>query len=148
MAAQLIMLAPTAPHFASELWAKFTQTPHRINETNADWQWDKDVLSQRWPAIDNEYKVDLLIKINGYENCTLKIAHNEIDNINQDKAFELALQMPSVISFLVDRKIHRINYIQYPGIEGILNIYADKIKSKSDDVEELLPVKGEKETIP
>lgn len=128
------MLAPAAPHFASELWSKFVCAPQRINETDADWNWDKDVLLQNWPLIDNEYKVDLLIKINGYENCSLKIEHNRIDSISQEKALDLALQEPSVISFLADRKIRTIDYVQYPGIEAILNIYADKIKSAQNEI--------------
>lgn len=138
------MLTPAAPHFASELWSKFNQAPNRINETNADWLWDKDVLSQRWPLIDDEYKVDLLIKINGYENCALKIPHNQIGNINEDKALDMALETPSVVSFLEDRRIRKTTYTQYPGIESILNIYADKVTNKQEEVAEPLPVKDER----
>lgn len=64
MASQLVMLAPMAPHFASELWAKFVSTPNRINEDSEDIKWTDDVLEQMWPNVDMEYNLDLIIKVN------------------------------------------------------------------------------------
>lgn len=62
LAAQIIMLAPIAPHFASELWAGFCSAPHRISN-DGEIQWDKDVLDQRWPDIDMEYEIKLKVKV-------------------------------------------------------------------------------------
>lgn len=57
------MIAPMAPHFASELWAKFTAAPNRINNHSMEIKWDENVLQQQWPDIDPDYKVDLIFKV-------------------------------------------------------------------------------------
>lgn len=140
LAAQLIMLAPMAPHFASELWSKFASAPHRLNPTNPEFQWDQDVLSQIWPEIDHNYKLDLTIKVNGFENCCIKIPRSNIDKVTHNDALDLAFNTNSVTSYLIDKKIRTTNFVLYPGIEAILNIYVDKVKqekpkatTKSDD---------------
>lgn len=53
-----------APHFASELWSKFLLVPNRLNSELAAIQWDKNVLEQSWPTVDNDYKLDLRFKVN------------------------------------------------------------------------------------
>lgn len=63
LASQIIMLAPMAPHFSSELWSKFVTVPHRLNASTPELQWERDVLAQRWPDIDADYKLDLTIKV-------------------------------------------------------------------------------------
>lgn len=63
LATQIIMLAPMAPHFASELWTKFTSVPNRTNTKISDIKWDLDVLEQTWPDVDMEYKLDLSVKV-------------------------------------------------------------------------------------
>lgn len=60
LAVQIIMLAPLAPHFASELWAAFCSAKHHlISETEV--QLDKDVMEQAWPEIDMNYNMVLQI---------------------------------------------------------------------------------------
>lgn len=58
LAVQLIMLAPLAPHFASELWAGFCSAPGRI-VNDGEIRWDKEVLEQNWPQIDMDFKLKL-----------------------------------------------------------------------------------------
>lgn len=69
LAAQIIMLAPLAPHFASELWAGFCSTPRLLenkNITDTEIQWEKDVLQQNWPEVDMEYNLDLTVYVSRY----------------------------------------------------------------------------------
>lgn len=62
LAAQIIMLAPFAPHFASELWAIFCSAKyHLIDSKEVDL--DKDVLEQKWPQIDMDYKLMLFVYV-------------------------------------------------------------------------------------
>lgn len=63
LATQIIMLAPMAPHYASELWSKFCSTPNRLNPESDELQWNKDVLSQRWPSVDLQYKLDFTVRV-------------------------------------------------------------------------------------
>ncbi|XP_013106187.2 leucine--tRNA ligase, mitochondrial [Stomoxys calcitrans] len=130
LASQIIMLAPMAPHFASELWSKFASASNRINSTSPELQWHEDVLSQRWPEIDQEYQLDLAIKVNGFENCCIKIPRSHIDKVTHNDALDLAFNTDSVTSYLIDKKIRTTNFVLYPGIEAILNIYVDKVKQE------------------
>lgn len=130
LAAQLIMLAPMAPHFASELWSKFASAPNRINNSLTELQWDEDVLSQMWPEIDQNYQLDLVIKVNGFENCCIKIPRSHIDRVTHNDALDIAFNTDSVTSYLIDKKIRSTNFVLYPGIEAILNIYVDKVKQE------------------
>lgn len=62
LACQIIMLAPIAPHFASELWSGFVSAPNRLNTTE-EIDWEKNVLEQRWPKIDSNYNMDLICQV-------------------------------------------------------------------------------------
>ncbi|XP_055913917.1 leucine--tRNA ligase, mitochondrial [Eupeodes corollae] len=133
LATQIIMLAPMAPHFASELWSKLISTPNRLNEKLEDIQWDKDVLEQRWPDVDSEYQLDLTIKVNGFENAVIKIRRSNIDRITHSDAMDIAFNTNSVTSYLTDKKIRTTNFVLYPGIEAILNIYVDKATQTKEE---------------
>ena len=55
LATQIIMLAPIAPSFASELWSGFLKAPNRLSkEEGIDW-WDKPLMEQKWPKVDEDY---------------------------------------------------------------------------------------------
>lgn len=56
------MLAPIAPHFASELWSGFLSASHRLN-SNEEINWDEDVLKQKWPKIDSSYNMDIVCQV-------------------------------------------------------------------------------------
>lgn len=64
LACQIILLAPIAPHFASELWSGFLSAPNRINTTE-EIKWEKDVLEQNWPRIDSNYNMDITCQVIG-----------------------------------------------------------------------------------
>ena len=59
LSTQIIMLAPLAPQFASELWAGFCSTPYHLADDDTNIQKDRDVLDQNWPEIDMDYKMNL-----------------------------------------------------------------------------------------
>lgn len=62
LGALIIMLAPLAPHFASELWAGFCSVPYHLSDEN-DFDLSKDVLYQKWPEIDMEYELCLVVYV-------------------------------------------------------------------------------------
>lgn len=53
------MLAPMAPHFASALWSGFVSAPGRLNQNWDQISWEGDVMSQKWPQVDNDYVLNL-----------------------------------------------------------------------------------------
>lgn len=60
LAVQIIMLAPFAPHFASELWSAFSEVKHHLIDKN-EVDLDRDVMEQKWPEIDMNYKMSVEI---------------------------------------------------------------------------------------
>lgn len=126
LASQLVMLAPMAPHFASELWAKFVSTPNRINEDSEDIKWTDDVLEQMWPNVDMEYNLDLIIKVNGIERASVKIPRQKLDRMTYEEVLETALKVEAVTTFIGNKIIRTSNYASYPGCDGVLNIYLDR----------------------
>lgn len=70
------------------------------------------------------------LQINGFENCVIKIAR--INNVTHNDAMDIAFNTDSVTSYLIDKKIRTTNFILYPGIEAILNIYVDKLKKEKE----------------
>lgn len=70
---QIIMLAPLAPHFASELWSGLVSAEGRVDcESNAI-DWDKNVLEQNWPIVDANYELSLLCKVSKAMVCKIEI---------------------------------------------------------------------------
>lgn len=52
-----------APHFACELWAGFLGAQNRINTSTCLFDWDKNVLDQKWPIVDVDFELDLIVLV-------------------------------------------------------------------------------------
>lgn len=123
LACQIIMLAPIAPHFASELWSGFVSVPNRLNNSN-EILWDKSVLEQHWPDVDYHYNLDLVLNVNGMEISVVKMPRKEIEYLKQEDALDIALKDGKVLEALSDRKIIKTSYVVHKGYEVVLNISA------------------------
>lgn len=76
------MFAPIAPLFASECWSKFLTVPQRVDVDQVNLKWDKDVLEQNWPAVDENIDDILVIRVSQnqvYFVKSLKYSENYID---------------------------------------------------------------------
>lgn len=72
LAVQIIMLAPFAPHFASELWAIFRSAKyHLVDDTEVDL--NKDLFEQRWPDIDMDYNLVMNVYVSIYLDMYIAI---------------------------------------------------------------------------
>lgn len=140
LAAQIIMLAPIAPHFASELWSKFASAPNRLNSTDII-NWNGDVLEQPWPDVDMKFNLDLIFKVNGFEVSSMKFPRYVLDGMDQSVCEELAFKNKSVIDYISVRSVNVVNFVKYPGYQATVNIYLtygtgqakDKINSKKKE---------------
>ncbi|XP_044765914.1 probable leucine--tRNA ligase, mitochondrial [Coccinella septempunctata] len=125
LAAQIILLSPMAPHFASELWSGFLQAPNRLNHSS-EIRWNKSVLEQDWPEIDSDYNLELLCQVNGYDKCEIKLKRSLLDNLTFEKAVDLAKGESSMEYVFSEKTILDKSFILHKGIKGILNITIDK----------------------
>lgn len=126
LAAQIIMLSPMTPHFASELWTRFIEAPNRVNE-NADYiKWDKDVFSQSWPKVDPNHKVELSIKANNVLLETLQIECGELNKMTEEQALFLALNQEKIVKYLRKQKVLGTSWSISEDYEGILTVHVDR----------------------
>jgi len=102
----LLLLAPTAPHLAEELWAR---TGHPYSIHNQSWpKWDEELTK--------EEEITLVIQINGKLRDKLFVPVS----ITEAEAKELALERERVKAYTHGRKIDKIIYV--PG--RVVNVVA------------------------
>jgi len=93
----LLLLAPTAPHLAEELWA---MTGHTYSIHNQSWpQWNEELT--------REEEVTLVIQVNGKLRDKLTVPAS----ITEAEARELALSRERVKAHTRDKKVANIVYV-------------------------------------
>jgi leucyl-tRNA synthetase len=93
----LLLLAPTAPHLAEELW---TETGHAYSVHNQPWpKWDE--------GLAKEEEVTMVIQVNGKlrDKVTVPVS------ITEAEARELALNQEKIKAYIDEKKVSRIIYI-------------------------------------
>jgi leucyl-tRNA synthetase len=99
MATLLLLLAPTAPHLAEELWQR---TGHRYSIHNQPWpKWDE--------ALAKEEEITLVVQVNGKVRERLAVPAS----ITEAEAKEKALASPPVKAYLEGKKL--VSAIYVPG---------------------------------
>ena len=93
----LLLLAPTAPHLAEELWARSSHPYSIHNQPFPDW--DAELAA--------EEEFTLVIQVNGKlrDRVTAPVT------IAEEEARELALSRERIKAYLNDRKILRVIYV-------------------------------------
>jgi leucyl-tRNA synthetase len=93
----MLLLAPTAPHLAEELWQ---QTGHEYSIHNQQWPtWDKEL------ARDEE--ITLVIQVNGRLRDRVAVPVST----TEEEARQLALNSQRVKSYLEGKKINKVIYV-------------------------------------
>ena len=94
---RLLLLAPTAPHLAEELWTK-TGHPYSIHK-------------QPWPEYDKELakeeEITLVIQVNGKLRDKVLVSAS----ISEAEAKELALSRERVKAYIDGKKLTRVIYV-------------------------------------
>uniref|UniRef100_A0A182PRK3 leucine--tRNA ligase n=1 Tax=Anopheles epiroticus TaxID=199890 RepID=A0A182PRK3_9DIPT len=149
LAAQIIMLAPMAPHFAAELWEQLATAPHRLHQdasNDSGLHWNGTVFDQRWPEIDEEFPLDLTFKINGAECCILKIPAKRFNQLTHQESLDLALRQEPIVKLIGKRPLRTSDFTLYPSCEAILNVDLDRaiVEPGDDDAQSAKANKREK----
>jgi len=93
----LLLLAPSAPHLAEELWQR---TGHEYSIHNQSWpQWDE--------ALAKEEEITLVIQVNGKLRDRLTVPAS----ITETEAKQLVLESQRVKAYLEGKEIARIVYV-------------------------------------
>ncbi|XP_039592441.1 probable leucine--tRNA ligase, mitochondrial isoform X1 [Polypterus senegalus] len=107
LAALCVMAAPLAPHITSEIWRGLSQVQNKLT---TGWQWDSDVLLQRWPAVDPEYQkqpevVEVTVRINNKPCGSISVPQQ--DARNAELIQEMILSSELGHRHLRDKKIRK-----------------------------------------
>uniref|UniRef100_A0A0C9R6J9 leucine--tRNA ligase n=1 Tax=Fopius arisanus TaxID=64838 RepID=A0A0C9R6J9_9HYME len=132
LAAQIIMLAPMAPQFASELWSGFCSAKYHLAGDDETLNIDKDVLEQQWPEIDPEYELDLSIIVNGHSLEKIKVRRKILDTLTAEEAARLASESPQYRVFAGDAPIDSFRFHSESGCDGRIYFSIDKKFSKAE----------------
>ncbi|KZC11763.1 putative leucine--tRNA ligase, mitochondrial [Dufourea novaeangliae] len=127
LAVQIIMLAPVAPHFASELWAAFCSIEHHlINESEV--KLDKDVMEQDWPDIDMDYRMVITLTVNNKLVKKIKVPRYKLDQLSAEDALDLVVNDPDVQRCLKNKKVAQTNFLSKAGCDAKMMIVTEKKK--------------------
>ncbi|XP_043279045.1 probable leucine--tRNA ligase, mitochondrial isoform X2 [Venturia canescens] len=118
LATQIIMLAPLAPQFASELWSGFCSAPYHLADDDTSIRRDLDVLNQKWPVVDMKYNLDLDVFVNEVEIFSLKVPRYSLDEMTMEEASRLVAQSPKFLSYVGDQPINNFKFHSEPGCDA------------------------------
>ncbi|XP_065443177.1 leucine--tRNA ligase, mitochondrial isoform X2 [Chrysemys picta bellii] len=107
LATLCIMVAPMAPHIASELWKGLAHVQNKLCTYH---KWDDDVLHQSWPKVDPEYLqqpdiIEMSVLINN-KACGKVSMPRQVAR-NAEEVHELILQSELGIKHLQGRPIKK-----------------------------------------
>ncbi|XP_039244231.1 probable leucine--tRNA ligase, mitochondrial isoform X2 [Pipra filicauda] len=107
LASLCIMVAPMAPHIASEMWKGLA---HMENKLCTHHHWDADVLHQSWPKVDPEYLqpsdvVEMSVLINNKACGKVSVPQQAARNFEEVR--ELVLQSELGLKHLQGRTIKK-----------------------------------------
>ncbi len=135
LSAQIIMLAPFAPHFSSELWSRFIAAPNRVNDKSEYICWSEDVFGQKWPRVEAHHKVKFLVKINNSLMQEFKIPCGELNILSEQEAILLALKHDRTERALKKSKIMSAEWIIHKDYGGTLNFTTENIRKHENSNE-------------
>ena len=93
LGAALIALAPIAPHFAAEMWERFSRVPRKLGD---EFEWGKSVFQQPWPELDDTYNLKIAVKSRGKDVVQIPVARWRFRDLGAEEAFDLACHEPKI----------------------------------------------------
>merc|ERR1712059_133549 len=139
----LLVLAPLAPHLASELWECFRTVPNRMSDK---FDFDTNVWHQSWPELEPTTNLDLKVMANKKEVARLPVVKWYFDSLTEEQAFDLACHDNNVQDKVLPHDIVKKTFEKREDFEAVLEIefaWEEEQKLRLDD-EEFLKVKAAK----
>ncbi|KAK3584562.1 hypothetical protein CHS0354_030569 [Potamilus streckersoni] len=112
----IIMTAPFAPSFASELWTGMASVASRKTEHN----WDKHVLEQMWPTVDMNYELPVCVRDDARDLFEVKVPRYKLDKLTQNEALDIIRGHEQYQICISPKTIERVKFILYPGYSAVL----------------------------
>jgi len=74
------MIAPMSPHFASEMWQGIATAPFVLTKELPEFDWTQNVLEQRWPLVDMDYELDLIVEVTSFQGLPLLVLSEQLSS--------------------------------------------------------------------
>ena len=129
----LILLAPIAPHLASELWESLRSVKRKHF---TDFDWNRGVFHQAWPQVDPTFNMELRILANSYKAGRIQIAKWYFDTLTQEQAFDLACHEKKIQDNWLMHEVLDIKFRKIEGFEAELEITFDVKKPEGEEERE------------
>ncbi|XP_064466582.1 leucine--tRNA ligase, mitochondrial-like isoform X2 [Ornithodoros turicata] len=123
LAALIIMLAPIAPHFASELWAGFSNA---AEFTDVGHDITKPVMQQAWPQVDMDYNLDLLVKEGDEDLMKLMVPRYQLDTLTKEEAYQMVIKSDSLRTRLQKWPRFQVAFELHPSYMATLRFIPQK----------------------
>lgn len=117
LAALLLMFAPLAPHFASELWAGFADA---ARFRDVEYQVDRPLVEQLWPQVDADFNLDLLIKEDNVDLMRIQLPRHDFERLTKESAYQMAIESDSLRHRLQKGPKFRVVFDHYPSYKAEL----------------------------
>ena len=118
----LILLAPLAPHLASELWESLRSVKRKHY---TDFDWNRGVFHQPWPQVDPTFNLELRVLANSHKAGKIQIAKWYFDSLTQEQAFDLACHEKKIQDNWLMHEVLDIKFRKIEGFEAELEITFD-----------------------
>ena len=115
----LIILAPMAPHLATELWECFRTVPNRLTDS---FDFDKNIWHQKWPELYQTDNMELRILANNKQVSKIPIVKWYFDTLTEEQAFDLACHDSKVQDKVLPFNIAKKTFSKQEDFEAVLNI--------------------------
>ncbi|GAB1602031.1 probable leucine--tRNA ligase, mitochondrial [Argonauta hians] len=102
----VIMLAPMAPSFASELWAGLAS----VAPPSGSHDWSRSVLQQKWPQLDDNFQLPLVVKHRGKDIFTKLLPKTELNLLTVDVAYEYIMSSHNVQQRVKQLDMSNLNF--------------------------------------
>ena len=113
----LIALAPIAPHFAAEMWERFSKVPRKLGD---EFEWERSVFQQTWPELDDTYNLKILVKARGEDITKIPVARWKFKELGAEEAFDLACHEPKIQEQVLPRDF-TYEFSKFDDYEATLN---------------------------
>merc|ERR1712032_1359194 len=116
----LILLAPIAPHLATELWECFRSAPKPLWE---GFKWNETVWQQEWPSLDLNTNLELM-----------EVAKWYFDTLTEQQAFDLACCEPNVQEKVLPHNLKEQSLTKYEAFVAVLEIIFETEEEKAQKI--------------
>ena len=115
----IILLAPMAPNFCSELWAGFQ---HSFKNSKCDkFDWNKSLFEQKWPELDLNYNIKVKVMHNDKDLLEFPVALWKFRELTEEEAVNISYCEPLVQDNVLSKPQFKYTFNKQEDFGAILN---------------------------